>query len=237
VALALFGVIGLMISGLFEVLGRTRRRLEAKSAALEGQIEQRVRAEEALRASEARHRRLAEANIIGIAVSDSRGRIWDANEAFLEMVGFTREEVQAGKARWDERTPPEYQAVSWKMAKKLQRSGRCPPFEKEYLHPDGRRVSVVMAGAALEGSDQHIAFALDISGRKRAEEALRAGEARLAAILGSTMDAIISVDGAQRIVLFNRAAEQMFRCTIKDAVGQPIDRFIPCDSGGRIGRT
>jgi PAS domain S-box-containing protein len=61
----------------------------------------------------------------------------------------------------------------------------------------------------------------------QAEEVLRDSQARLAGIVDSAMDAIISVDEQQRILLFNRAAEKMFRCSADDAIGLPLDRFIP----------
>ena len=56
---------------------------------------------------------------------------------------------------------------------------------------------------------------------------LREGEARLDAIVRSAMDAIITIDGAQRVVLFNDAAERMFGCSASEAVGAPLDRFLP----------
>ncbi|MEK6304124.1 MAG: PAS domain S-box protein [Acidobacteriota bacterium] len=63
--------------------------------------------------------------------------------------------------------------------------------------------------------------------RKRAEEALRKSQARLAGIVNAAMDAIITVDSEQRILLFNTAAERMFRCSAGEAIGQALDRFIP----------
>ncbi len=63
--------------------------------------------------------------------------------------------------------------------------------------------------------------------REETEEALRESQARLAGVVESAMDAIITVDGGQRVLLFNRAAEKMFRCAAADALGQPLDRFIP----------
>jgi PAS domain S-box-containing protein len=77
------------------------------------------------------------------------------------------------------------------------------------------------------------ALQTEISERKLAEEALRGSEARLAGIVGSAMDAIISVDADQRIVLFNAAAEKMFRCSAAEALGQSLDRFIPARSRAR----
>ena len=67
----------------------------------------------------------------------------------------------------------------------------------------------------------------DITELRRAEAALQENRQRLTGIIDSAMDAIITVDGAQRIVLFNPAAEQMFRCPAGEAIGSPIDRFIP----------
>src|SRR5690606_28968157 len=68
---------------------------------------------------------------------------------------------------------------------------------------------------------------VDISQRKKAEQALRESEARLAGVIDSAMDAIITVDSQQRVVLFNAAAERMFRCPADQALGSPLDRFIP----------
>ncbi len=70
-------------------------------------------------------------------------------------------------------------------------------------------------------------LAAGISQRRRVEEALRGSETRLAGILGSAMDPIVSVDAAQRIVLFNRAAEQMLGWRAPEILGQPLDRLLP----------
>ena len=70
-------------------------------------------------------------------------------------------------------------------------------------------------------------FWRDISEQKRTIEALRHSEQRLQGIIRSAMDAIITVDGTQRIIVFNQAAEQIFRCPASDALGHPIDKFLP----------
>jgi PAS domain S-box-containing protein len=68
---------------------------------------------------------------------------------------------------------------------------------------------------------------VDITERKHAQETLQRNQAQLAGIIGSAMDAIVSVDGDQRIVVFNASAERMFKCSADEAVGQSLDRFIP----------
>ncbi len=72
----------------------------------------------------------------------------------------------------------------------------------------------------------------DISERKRAEEAVRASEAKMHTIVSSAMDAVISVNEQQRIVVFNRAAEAIFQCAASEALDSPLDRFLP--AGNRV---
>jgi len=139
------------------------------------------RSEARLRDSLARVQRLVESNIIGVFFWDFSGRISDANEAFLSLVGYSRDELLSGKARWTTMTPPEHVAADARAAEELQRTGTCSSYEKELLHKDGRRVPVLIGGALLEGSRANgLAYVLDLSGRKQAEveaAARRAAEA------------------------------------------------------------
>jgi PAS domain S-box-containing protein len=68
---------------------------------------------------------------------------------------------------------------------------------------------------------------MDITDRKASQEDLRRSQQQLAGVIGSAMDAIITIDDKQRIMLFNAAAERMFLFPAEDAIGQPLDRFIP----------
>jgi PAS domain S-box-containing protein len=134
----------------------------------------RKRAEEALRESEARFRRFVESNIIGVVFADLDGKIAMANNAFLQMVGYTPEELHSGKMRWDEMTPPEYRYLDEQALNEFRKLGVCNYFEKEYIRKDGSRVPVLVGGALLEGSqDNTVCFVLDISDRKRAQEELQ----------------------------------------------------------------
>ncbi|MFO0900336.1 MAG: PAS domain S-box protein [Pirellulales bacterium] len=130
---------------------------------------------------EERYRRLFEANIAPIFFWEADGRITDANEAFLALIERTADELRQGQIRWDQVTAPEdlaldRLAMSQFAAGELQRA----TYEKHLLARDGRRVPVLIGGAPLAGrTDAGVAFALDLSSRKRAEEALRESEERL----------------------------------------------------------
>jgi PAS domain S-box-containing protein len=128
-----------------------------------------------LRTSEQRFRRLFEANILGIAFSDFSGQDLEANDAFLELIGYTREDLQAGRVPWNLMTPPEYRHLDVHAEAELKARGVCVPFEKEYLRKDGRRVPVLIGVARLEGTpEQCVGFALDLSERWRLEAQLHA---------------------------------------------------------------
>ena len=130
---------------------------------------------------EAKIRRLVEANVVGIVIWTLEGAITEANDAFLHMVQYGREDLILGRVRWTDLTPPEWRGRDTQALTDLRAIGIFQPFEKEYLRKDGSRVPVLLGGALLEeGGSQGIAFVLDLSEQKRAEEALRRSEAYLA---------------------------------------------------------
>jgi PAS domain S-box-containing protein len=132
---------------------------------------------------EARIRRLVEANIIGIVIWNLEGRILEANEAFLRMVGYGREDLVSGRVRWREVTPDQWREADDQALAELAATGTCAPREKEYIRQDGSRVPVLVGAALLEGRrDEGVAFVLDLTERKRAEEALHQAQAELAHI-------------------------------------------------------
>jgi PAS domain S-box-containing protein len=129
---------------------------------------------------EARIRRLVDANIIGIMIWAVEGRIIEANEAFLDMLGYRREDLISGRLRWAELTPAEWAPADQDALAQMRATGSCKPFEKEYLGRDGSRVPILIAGALFEWKrDEGVAFVIDMTDRKRAEEKLRASEQRL----------------------------------------------------------
>ncbi len=132
-----------------------------------------------LQEREAKVRRLVDSNIIGIFIWDFEGRIMEANEAFLHMVGYSRDDLVSGRVRWTALTPPEWRDADEPALAEVRASGSCRPYEKEYLRNDGTRVPVLIAGGTFGGSRHHgVAFVLDLTERKKAEENLRESEQR-----------------------------------------------------------
>jgi PAS domain S-box-containing protein len=154
--------------------------LEVANKALRIENVERKQAEQALREREAKIRRLVDANIIGTFIWDFDGRILEANEAFLDIVGYDHEDLVAGRIRWTDLTPPEWRDRDTRLIQEHKVTGTLQPFEKEYFRKDGSRVPVLIGGATFEeGGKQGVALVLDLTERKRAEEALRDSEEAL----------------------------------------------------------
>ena len=138
--------------------------------ALQQENAERKRAEAALQERNARIRRLVESNIIGVFFFDMQGGIGEANDAFLHIVGYDRGDLLSGAMQWTTLTPPAYYALDEQKAAELRRTGTCPPYEKEYLHKDGRYVPVLVGSTLFEDSQEHgVAYVLDLTERKQAE--------------------------------------------------------------------
>ncbi len=134
-----------------------------------------------VRDSHARIRRLVESNIIGICFWDLNGSITDANDAFLRMTGYSRQDLTAGQVQWAAMTPEKYRVADAQAIQELARCGSATPYEKEFLRKDGSHIPILLGTTLFEQSNETgVAFVLDLSERKRAEaerEARHAAEA------------------------------------------------------------
>ncbi|HEX5840493.1 MAG TPA: PAS domain S-box protein [Anaerolineales bacterium] len=136
-------------------------------------ITERKKAEEALRLENERFMRFFHSNIVGMVIANAQGGIVLANDYYLNLLGVSQEELLAGSVDWRQYTPAEWLAADEKALQELQDRGVCDPYEKEYIRADGTRVPVYLADAMLPGPEGNIAaFVLDISDRKRAEQAV-----------------------------------------------------------------
>ncbi|HUA56426.1 MAG TPA: AAA family ATPase [Candidatus Sulfotelmatobacter sp.] len=132
-----------------------------------------------LQEREARVRRLVDSNIIGIFIFNLGGAIIDANDAFLRITGFDRDDLVAGRMRWRDLTPAEWQAVDEQRVADVTATGIAEPYEKEFFRKDGTRVPVLLGAAVFDGArDEGVAFVVDLTERRRAEEAARESERR-----------------------------------------------------------
>lgn len=188
----------------------------------------RHRSETALRVSVSRHRRLIESNIIGVMIANIAGGISEANDLFLGMIGCTREEMQAGRVRWDTITPPEWKVADRRAVEELKATGVCTPYEKEYLHKDGHRVPIFIAVAMLEGTPgDGICLIENLTARKQAEAALLRQHTLLSTLLESSNDAIFAKDLAGRYLIANSACRQAMGRTTAEIIGRTDEELIP----------
>jgi PAS domain S-box-containing protein len=137
-------------------------------------VTERELAQRQMRQSDERFRRLFESNTIGIVIADLSGTTVEANDVYLHMLGYTRQELVEGKIRWDDITPPEYRDRDRLAVEELRRTGVSPPWEKELLRKDGSRVPVLLGVAMLEASEGScIAYIVDLSKSRHLEDQLR----------------------------------------------------------------
>lgn len=191
-------------------------------------ITARKQAEAAVQASEEQLRSFVEANVVGILFGDVDGSISQANDEFLRIVGYTREDLQAGRLRWIDMTPPEYLYLDELAIAEAKAKGACTPYEKEYIRPDGSHVPVVV-GYSLLGEARHksVAFILDISDRKHIEKALRQSEERFQAFMDNSPAAawITDVDG--RVLYLNQTYFRTLNLSTNKAIGKNIFELYP----------
>mgnify|MGYP001337979789 CR=1 FL=1 len=203
---------------------RIGRPEERRVALLFSDITTRIASEERLRRSEERLRRALEIETVGIMFFRLDGTVTDANNAFLRMSGYTRDDLEAGMVRLDTLTPPEWWPTLAQTTAELLAHGRNTPYEKEYQRKDGSRWWGLFAAARLD-DDEAVKFVIDITAAKQAE----ADRARLAAIVASSHDSIIAVDASGHITDWNRGAQELYGYSPEEAVGQPFRMIVPDD--------
>ncbi|HEV2984674.1 MAG TPA: AAA family ATPase, partial [Vicinamibacterales bacterium] len=158
---------------------------------------------------EAKIRRLVDANVSGICTYNLDGRITDANDAFLRIVGYSREDLMSGRLRWTDLTPPEWREQDERLLPQLQAAGSLQPFEKEYFRKDGSRVPILIGVAAFD-DDTGLALVLDLSELKHAEQGRTRAEAQL-------QHARVALAHRQRISMMSEVA-----ASLAHEVRQPI---------------
>src|SRR5205809_2165037 len=207
------------------------QRVEQRTAAVQSEIAARIATEQKLRASEELFRLLLDGiKDYAVYMLDPEGRVASWNVGAARIKGYSTEEI-LGKHISCFYTAEDREAGM--PVRTLQSAIATGRFEGHGLRvrKDGSTFwAHVVILPIYDDSGKLRGFSKvlhDVTERKQVEEALRESQAQLTGIIQSAMDTIITVDDQQRIVLFNAAAEKMFRCSASDAVGQSIERFIP----------
>jgi PAS domain S-box-containing protein len=212
--------------------------------------------ETALAERDAKFRGIYECNIVPIAFWDLDGRITNANDAYLRLTGYSRSELEEGMLGCRQLTPPDYLRLDKEAIEEATTKGVCVPYEKDYLRRDGQRVPVLIGGGMLPGmADRGVVFAVDLTERKIAEEALRSRmkevqllqeeewEARTEELLESrhrlelerkryqdlfefAPDGYLLTDLNGLILEANQAAEILLKCRQESLIGKPLAVFI-----------
>ncbi len=191
-------------------------------------ITERKRSEEELLQSERRLRKFFDSDMVGTIYWNMDGKIEDANDKFLKMMGYTREELVNGEIDWVKMTPPEYGHLDEMSVEELTKAGvNSRPFEKEYICKNGTRVPVIVTGAMLDEERYHgVAFVLDITERKQYEEAVKESEQRWLTTLASIGDAVIATDNEGRITFMNPVAEKLTGWPLGEVKLQPVAKVF-----------
>jgi PAS domain S-box-containing protein len=209
-------------------LNRERNLLRSLNDPLEQELEGRRKTEAAFQQSTERSRRLMDANIVGIVIATVSGKILEANDYFLNLTGFTREEFKLGKVNWRTLTPPEWLPVNERALHELRERGTCAPYEKEYLRRDGVRVPVFLTDATLPGpEEQFISIVLDQTERKWAEAERNHERNLLRAMLDHSDDSIYFKDLQSRFLRCSAAQMQSFQPRgMGDVIGKTDHDFF-----------
>ena len=214
----------------------TTEELRVANEELQQQEYELININQSLRESELRLRRFYESGLLGVIYWNMEGKIIDANDKFLDIIGYTREDLNTSGLNWAKMTPPEYQDLDERSLIELKNTGvNKTPFEKEYIRKDGSHIPVIVAGAMLDNERINgVAFVLDITERKKSETELKEYREQLEDLvdartveLAETYESLKDKEN-QYLTLFNSIDEGF--CTIEvifDVDDKPVDyRFL-----------
>jgi two-component system, cell cycle sensor histidine kinase and response regulator CckA len=197
----------------------------------------RKRIQDELRQSETRFRHVVESNMLGIFFGDLGGEINEANEAFLNITGYTRDDLAKGRIRWKEMTPPKNRALEDKALVEVLTSGVCDPYENELIRKDGSCISILIGRAMFEREkNSGVAFVLDITDRKRAGESLKHSESQFRALFENALDALLITNDQGVYVDANPAACDLLGAPYDQVIGRTVDDFTERGSKAEVAK-
>jgi PAS domain S-box-containing protein len=201
---------------------RDDRGRPSRAYAIFTDLTEQRRTEAALRQSNALLGRLRDANVLGVVVV-GENRVYEANDAYLGIIGYNRNDLEAGRVHWRQITPPGWASVEDKAMRQLLQTGACQPFEKEYLHRDGHRVPVLIGAAVIDRNPlRWTSFVVDLTSHQRAEQ-------ERAELLASNRAARDEADNArERLAFLMRAGALVAATRDRDELlGQIVKLVVP----------
>jgi PAS domain S-box-containing protein len=169
-----------------------------------------------------------DSNAQGVMFWNARGDVVTANNAFLSIVGYAREDLEAGNICWDTITPVEYADLDRRGLQEIAASGICTPYEKEFIRKDGSRVPVLVGAARFEDrSDEGVCFVLDVTERKRVEGALREREEQLRLYAEHSPAAIAMFDRDLNYLVVSRRWMEVYRLGDQPIIGRNHYEVFP----------
>jgi PAS domain S-box-containing protein len=168
------------------------------------------------KATEDKIRRVVDAGILGIYIANVEGEIVEANQAFLQMLQYDRQDLVSGRLRWTDLSPAEGRERDERALAEALATGIIQPYEKEYLRKDGSRVPVLLGAALFEGRSDGVAYVLDLSEQKRAEEKIRERDLELQQMLDLTPQHVAVVVHGKERIFANRALLNYFGLSLEE---------------------
>jgi PAS domain S-box-containing protein len=199
---------------------RDRRGRPSRAYAIFTDLTEQRQTEAALRQSTTLLGRLRDANVLGVVVA-GEFQVHEANDAYLSMIGYSRDDLEAGRVDWRKITPPGWADVDARAIEQLSRAGACQPFEKEYVHREGHRVPVLIGSAVVARNPlRWTSFVVDLTSRQRAEQ-------ERAELLAGTRAARAEADGARdRLAFLMRAGALVAATRDRDELLDQIVQLV-----------
>jgi PAS domain S-box-containing protein len=196
-------------------------------------VTERKQAEEALAEEATRRRILIEGSRDGIVVLDRQGKVFEANQRFADMLGYTPEEIRHLHVwDWDRAWPPDRVLEAIRV---LGPEGAH--FETRHYRKDGSSFEVELSNSAAELGGQKLVFCVchDISERKRAEEAVHQAEERYRNMVETTFDWIWEVDQTGRYSYASPKVQDLLGYRVEEVLGKTPFEFMPPEEAERVG--
>ncbi|HVF15857.1 MAG TPA: ATP-binding protein, partial [Steroidobacteraceae bacterium] len=172
--------------------------------------------------------RIFETNLLGVLYFDINGGVQDANDEFLRIVGYDREELRNGALDWSRMTPKEFHAQDERAVAELRRAGVHAPVEKQYVRKDGLPVWVLV-GSAMIDETSGVGFVLDLSGLKEADDALRQADRRkdefLATLAHELRNPLAPIRNAAELLKLSNSAEKHVR-TASEIIDRQVRHMV-----------